>query len=72
MQQTQRPVRRGRTGKQQFVYGLMLTGLGIVLTIVFQFIAAATGSTYTVVFYGLTIIGIIYALIGLFRMIAKR
>ena len=72
-QQTQRPMRRGgRTPKQQMVYGLGLTVLGIILTIVFQVIASATGSSFTVVFYGMTIIGIIYTIIGFVRWIAKR
>jgi hypothetical protein len=72
MQQRPRPVRRGQTPQQQMIYGLGLAVLGIVLTIVFQFIASATGSSYTVVFYGMTIIGIIYLLVGFVRMLIRR
>lgn len=71
--QSRRPVRRGgRTPVQQMLYGAILAVLGIVLTIVVQVIASATGSSYTVIFYGLTIVGIIYFIIGLFRWITKR
>lgn len=70
--QNRRPVRRGRTPVQQMLYGATLAVLGIVLTIVVQIIASATGSSYTVIFYGLTIVGIIYAVIGFFRWITKR
>lgn len=71
-QQNPRPVRRRQTGQQQFLYGLMLTILGIVLTVVVRFIADATGSSFTLIFPVMIIGGVIYMLVGLFRMIAKR
>lgn len=70
--QSRRVVRRGRTGAQQMLYGATIAVLGIVLTIVFQIVATATGSSFTVVFYGMTIIGIIYFIIGFFRWITKH
>lgn len=71
-QQPLRTTRRRQNGLRQMLYGIGLAVLGVILTIVAQVIAASTGSSFTIVFSGMIIIGIIYALIGLFRWITQR
>ena len=72
MANSPRRARRQQTAAQQMLYGIVLAALGVVLTVVSKVIAANTGSSYSVVFTGLIIVGAIYAIIGLFRLITKR
>jgi len=67
-----RATRPRQNGFQQMVYGLILAAAGVILTIVAQAIATSLGASVTIIFTGLIIVGVIYAIIGFFRWIMRR
>jgi len=73
-QSPQRPqtARSRQSGPQQMLYGLLLAVVGVILTVVARVIATSLGASYTVVFSGLIVVGVIYAIIGFFRWVTKR
>jgi len=70
--QRPRTARSRQSGLQQMMYGLLLAVAGVILTVVVRVIATSIGASYTIVFSGLIVVGIIYAIIGCFRWITKR
>ena len=70
--QRSRAARPRQSGLQQMVYGLILAVAGVVLTIVARVVATSLGASVTVVFTGLIIVGVVYAIVGFFRWIMKR
>lgn len=67
-----RPVRRRQSGLQQMLYGIVLAVIGVIATVISNAIASSTGSSTYIVFTGLIIVGVIYAIWGFFRWITKR
>jgi hypothetical protein len=74
-QQKAKP-RKRISGAAMMVRGAILAGIGIVISLIsyaFASSAADSGGTgYYTVFYGMIVVGVIYLIVGFFRMLAGK
>jgi hypothetical protein len=52
--------------------GIIAAVLGVILTVIAQAISDSTGSSFTVVFTGLIVVGVLYTIAGFFRWLVGR
>jgi hypothetical protein len=70
-QQSTRPSGR-RIGATMMMRGIIAAVLGVILTVIAQAISDSTGSSFTVVFTGLIVVGVLYTIAGFFRWLVGR